>query len=375
MQQQRLRATMVGSLAILLAGVLIALRSTPAVASDDPPEAQRQGISIQDCLSCHDVPGLQTTLPSGEILYLTVDGVTYLNSTHGRLGYACVQCHTDITEVPHQPIRAATRRDFTLNLYPTCRSCHEDKYQQTLDSVHQKALAAGNKNAAVCTDCHGSHDIGPPDVPRSKIPQTCERCHSQIYDLYISSVHGSALIGEGNPDVPTCVDCHGVHRIEGPSNSPFRLFSPQICAKCHANEQLMSRYGISTDVFQTYVSDFHGTTVEIFQAIAPGQTPNTPVCIDCHGVHDMKQVNDPESRVIKENLLATCRRCHPDANANFPAAWLSHYKPSPEHAPLVYYVNLFYKVLIPTTIGGLLLFVIVDGSRRILTRRKERRNE
>jgi hypothetical protein len=375
MQQRRLRAIVVGSLAILLAGVLIALRSSTAVASDDPPEAQGQGISIEDCLSCHDVPGLQTTLPSGEILYLTVDGATYLNSTHGRLGYACVQCHTDITAVPHQPIRAESRRDFTLNLYPTCRNCHEDKYQETLDSVHQKALAAGNKNAAVCTDCHGAHDIGPPDVPRSKIPQTCEKCHSQIYDLYISSVHGSALIGEGNPDVPTCVDCHGVHRIEGPSNSPFRLFSPQICAKCHANEQLMSRYGISTDVFQTYVSDFHGTTVEIFQAIAPGQTPNTPVCIDCHGVHDMKKVSDPESRVIKENLLATCRRCHPDANANFPSAWLSHYKPSPEHAPLVYYVTLFYKVLIPTTIGGLLLFVIVDGSRRILNRRKERRNE
>lgn len=375
MQQRRLRAIVVGPLAILLAGLLIALRPTSAVASDDSPEAQGQGISIQDCLSCHDVPGLETTLPSGEILYLTVDGATFLNSTHGRLGYACVQCHTDITEVPHEPIRADTRRDFTLNLYPTCRSCHEDKYLQTLDSVHQKALAAGNKHAAVCTDCHGAHDIGPPDVPRSKIPQTCEKCHSQIYNLYISSVHGSALIGEGNPDVPTCVNCHGVHRIEGPSNSPFRLFSPQICAKCHANEQLMSRYGISTDVFQTYVSDFHGTTVEIFQAIAPGQTPNTPVCIDCHGVHDMKQVNDPESRVIKENLLATCRRCHPDANANFPSAWLSHYKPSPEHAPLVYYVTLFYKVLIPTTIGGLLLFVIVDGSRRILNRRKGRRNE
>jgi hypothetical protein len=137
----------------------------------------------------------------------------------------------------------------------------------------------------------------------------------------------------------------------------------------------MSRYGISTDVFETYVSDFHGTTVVIFEAIAPGQETNKPVCIDCHGVHDMRQVNDPESRVIKENLLSTCQRCHPDATANFPDSWLSHYRPSPEHAPLVYYVNLFYKVLIPTTIGGLLLFVVVDGSRKILDRRRGRRNE
>jgi hypothetical protein len=361
MRQRCLQAVIFGSLAVILAAGLIALVSSPVAASEDPPAVQGEGISIEDCLSCHEVPGLQTTLPSGEILNLTVDRATYLSSVHGRLGYACVQCHTDITDVPHAPIQADTRRDFTLLLYTTCARCHESMYQQTLDSVHQVALAAGNKNAAVCTDCHGAHDIGPPDVPRSEIPRTCDKCHSQIYDLYVSSVHGSALIGEGNPDVPTCVDCHGVHKIQGPSNSPFRLFSPQICAKCHADKALMSRYGISTDVFQTYVSDFHGTTVEIFQAIAPGQTPNAPVCIDCHGVHDMKQVNSAESRVIKQNLLVTCQRCHPNAPPN-------------EHAPLVYYVTLFYKVLIPTTIGGLLLFVVADGSRRILNRRRGHRD-
>jgi predicted CXXCH cytochrome family protein len=314
-------------------------------------------------------------LPSGEQLNLTVDRDTYNHSVHGQLGYACVQCHTDISGYPHPQVAAQSLREFTLEKYTACGACHQDKYQQTLDSVHQKALAAGNTNAAVCTDCHGAHDVQPPDQPRSRIPQTCEKCHSQIYNLYKDSVHGAALIGEGNPDVPTCIDCHGVHNIEGPSNSPFRLFSPQICARCHADEKLMAKYGISTDVFNTYVSDFHGTTVVLFEAIAPDQQTNKPVCIDCHGVHDILPPDNPNSTVMKANLLTTCQKCHPDATINFPTAWMSHYRPSPQHFALVYYVQLFYRFLIPTVIGGMFLFVVSDGARRLSSKRKGRSDE
>ena len=45
----------------------------------------------------------------------------------------------------------------------------------------------------------------------------------------------------------------------------FRLQSPEMCGKCHADKELMQKYGISTDVFDTYVADFHGTTVAIFK--------------------------------------------------------------------------------------------------------------
>ena len=37
---------------------------------------------------------------------------------------------------------------------------------------------------------------------------------------------------------------------------------------------------------------------------------------------------------------------------------MSHYVASPTKFPLVYYVNLFYKIFIPTVIGGMLIFVI-----------------
>jgi hypothetical protein len=211
---------------------------------------------------------------------------------------------------------------------------------------------------------------------RTAIPQTCAKCHSAIYEEYLTSVHGSALTNENNPDVPTCVDCHGVHSIEDPTTARFRLASPQICAKCHTDPARMSKYGISTDVLNTYVADFHGTTVAIFEKQSPDAETNKPVCYDCHGVHNIARVDDPHKGLeVKENLLATCQKCHPTADVNFPTAWLSHYIPSPDKYPLVFYVNLFYKFLIPTVVGGMALLVFMDASRKTINLRKKRRIE
>ena len=365
------------SLAFLI-GVAALIWATAAASAQDttpPPPPPSPGVSNETCLDCHDASGMRMELPSGEILNLTVDSVVYGTSTHGRLGYACVQCHTDITGYPHPPFSAESLRETTIQFNAACQRCHADKFEATLDSVHQDALEAGNLEAAVCTDCHGAHNVTSPNVPRSRIPQTCERCHSEISNHYVESVHGEALIGEGNPDVPTCIDCHGVHNVEGPSSGPFHLFSPEICLNCHADEELMSKYGLSADVGETYLSDFHGKTVKLFEQLAPDQETNKPVCIDCHGVHDILRTDDPESRVVKENLLATCQRCHPDATTNFPAAWLSHYKPTRERFPIVYFVNLFYIVFIPVVLGVMAIFVVSDVFRRFRDRRAGKDHE
>jgi hypothetical protein len=112
--------------------------------------------------------------------------------------------------------------------------------------------------------------------------------------------------------------------------------------------------------------------VTLFQKLSPDQETNKPVCIDCHGVHDMRAVDDPESAVIKANLLVTCQKCHPDATANFPTSWIGHYRPSPKQAPLVYFVSLFYSIFIPVLLGGMAFFVVTDAGRRIVNRRKGR---
>lgn len=366
----------VGATALLLVFMLVLTFGIAAASEPNNEQAapSEQGIANETCLSCHATPGMQTTLPSGEILNLTVDPEVFNHSIHGEQGYGCIQCHVDIDEFPHRPLEAQTRREVSLLYYQNCARCHQANYEATMDSVHNQALENGNQEAALCVDCHGFHDVSDPNEPISQSARTCERCHSAIFDEYAESVHGSALLGEGNPDVPTCIDCHGVHNVAGPSNSDFHLFSPQLCAECHADEELMAKYGINTNVFDSYVSDFHGTTV-IFEQQFEGQETNKPVCIDCHGVHNMQPVDEQESMVIRGNLLTTCQRCHPEATANFADTWLGHYEPDLERFPAVYLVDLFYRIFIPAVLGFMVLFVFGDATRRLINRRRENQDE
>ena len=98
------RSGLVG-IGILIFGLLL-LASVGAAEASDRPDIQAapnaQGIANETCLSCHSSPGMQTTLPSGEVLNLTVDPETFNKSIHGEQGYACVQCHVDISEFPHR---------------------------------------------------------------------------------------------------------------------------------------------------------------------------------------------------------------------------------------------------------------------------------
>ncbi len=127
-------------------------------------------------------------------------------------------------------------------------------------------------------------------------------------------------------------------------------------------------------MLNTYVSDFHGQTVALFEKQSPDAQVNKPVCYDCHGVHDISRVDDPHTGLeMQQNLLARCQVCHPDASTNFPAAWMSHYIPSPQNYALVYYVNLFYKFFIPITLGGMALLVVMDASRTLINRSRQRR--
>jgi hypothetical protein len=188
-------------------------------------------------------------------------------------------------------------------------------------------------------------------------------------------VHGSALI-EGNPDVPTCIDCHGVHNIEDPTTTQFRLTSPQMCGKCHTDPSVVGKYGLSTDVLDTYVADFHGTTVTLFEKQHPEELTNKPVCYDCHGIHDIARSDDPiKGLQVRQNLLARCQECHPNASENFPDSWLSHYIPSVEKYPTVFYVDLFYKFFIPGVLGGMGLLVAMDFTRASYNRLRMRQGD
>jgi predicted CXXCH cytochrome family protein len=367
----RLRGWIAG---LLVVGLLVSAQVVLAQEGDDdsPP------VPNEVCLGCHEDTDETMIFGDGTERSVQVDVEAYLDSPHGTSPEGpntCYSCHGDYATA-HNTELLTTPREWRLALNAQlCESCHFYQADLQTDGMHEAALESGHPNAAVCIDCHGYHDTTAPNIPRSRISQTCGHCHVAIYEEYLVSAHGEALLDESNPDVPTCVDCHGVHNIEDPTTNLFRLRSPLLCAGCHADRELMGRYGVSTAVFDTYVADFHGTTITIFENQAPDAAVNEAVCYDCHGVHAIRRSDDPESSVMQENLLETCQRCHPDADANFPAAWLGHYSPTPGKYPIVYFVTVFYRILIPLTVGFFVVMIVLDIARRLIDRFTHRDQE
>ncbi|MGW8249076.1 MAG: cytochrome c3 family protein, partial [Anaerolineales bacterium] len=368
-------------------GVLFAF-VLPVKAQEGMPENPHGNTN---CYMCHSDPGLKGITVDNEPVSLFVDPDIYNQSVHAQAGLTCQSCHVEKTGYPHTESQITClechdenggdvkpeaveltvalahpdARDVTLTHNETCRSCHSDKFEQSSDSAHARVQAGGNRDAPVCVDCHGSHDIQAPDQPREKINQTCSNCHLSVYTSYSSSVHGSAVRDGSNPDVPTCIDCHGAHHVQGPQDATFHNNSIAVCGDCHANETIMSKYGISSDVLETYLDDFHGKTVNFFRTQAPEIESNKATCFDCHGVHNIRSPEDPSSTVYPTNLQSTCQRCHTNAGITFPQAWLSHHPPSWERTPELMVANTFYSFVVPITVAGFMGYIFLDARRRI----------
>ncbi|MEI6289227.1 MAG: ammonia-forming cytochrome c nitrite reductase subunit c552 [Chloroflexota bacterium] len=377
----------IAGLAVILTAFGFSITNSKAAKAELPAETSSLHAPVGDdaaCLSCHQNPEFTTNvgnLQKSEQFVLFVNPDEYNHSVHGQMGITCIECHIDFKPEMGHGKSFISRREVTIKMNETCGNCHKKQAEKQKDSVHSQMIAFGKYEAATCTDCHTAHAVKRMKDPKTGllypetrvwIPGTCNQCHSTIVEKYRNSVHGEALLNDQNPDVPTCIDCHGVHNILNPTTDKFRLASPTMCAKCHTDPKRMDKYGISTEVMNTYVADFHGTTVSIFEQVSPDAPTNKPVCYDCHGVHDITRVDDPKKGLeIKANLLIKCQKCHPDANTNFPDAWMSHYIPSTDKYPIVYYINLFYKFLIPGVLVPMGVLVLLDFSRATINRFKK----
>jgi predicted CXXCH cytochrome family protein len=354
-----------GTLALLIS---VSLFISPVNAK--PPTQETEKF----CLSCHGDESLSMTLPSGETLSLYVAQDDLDHSVHSTVGIECEACHNNISEYPHPENKFQTKRELSLVYYQTCEKCHSANYEKSQDSMHAQAAAAGNENAPVCTDCHGAHDVRTPNEPRSLISTTCEECHAEIVGTYRQSVHGAALMKDENPDVPVCTSCHGVHNIQDPRTSQFRVDEPELCADCHADKELMSKYGLSADVYNIYKRSWHGVDVSVYKAKWPTIWHDSAICSDCHGMHDIRSTGDPMSMVNEKNLLSTCQKCHPTAGPNWTDAWTGHNEISLERTPFLFYVEKFYGSFTPFILWACVIYVILQIVRATVDRVRSKRS-
>jgi formate dehydrogenase gamma subunit len=169
-------------------------------------------------------------------------------------------------------------------------------------------------HAPACADCHGTHGVLPPSAAASplnfsNLARTCGQCHEQEAKDVIESVHGKA-VAAGRRDAATCTDCHSEHQIESLRASSSLKISREICSKCHASERLNTKYNLPADRVKTFFESYHGLA-------AQNGSTRAANCGSCHGFHLVLPSSDPRSTISKDNLAATCGKCHVGASANF----------------------------------------------------------
>lgn len=386
----------------------------------------------EDCLTCHNDASLTKDV-DGKQVSLQVDPNHFKNSVHGSM-LTCVDCHKGVKAEPHEttPAKvsckdchadeqaaydrsfhaksphpgkgsAATCQDCHGNIHEmvstsdpksrvshanipaTCGQCHGQKFvmesrgqsaqpfMSYQESVHGKALAAGKDGAAVCTDCHGSHEILPANNPKSPIfkfnvPQTCGKCHQNVSKDFVQSIHGQAL-ARGNDQAPVCTDCHGIHSIKAhvdPTSPVSALnLAKSTCARCHEGVRLSQEFGTQKHSVATYMDSYHGLA-------ARGGSQVVANCASCHGVHNILPSSDPRSTINKENLAKTCGACHPGVNEKFAQnrVHVDSRSSADVGSIAVRWIRRFYLFLIFAVIGAMLLHNLIIWRAKAIARRK-----
>jgi len=393
-----------------------------------------QKLKDADCLTCHGDATLTTEGPNGSTVSLFVDQNKFKHSVHGRM-FHCVDCHTDVKSLAHEkpPEKvncgqchadaqaayahsmharasktgggpAATCEDchgsahenvgpggpsspvFHANIPATCGRCHGQQFLMESNgesaqpfvsyqaSVHGRAVANGSQSAAVCTDCHGAHEILPANDAKSPISKfavaaTCGKCHADVANTFNVSIHGQAL-ARGNAMSPTCTDCHGIHSIKPHTdpNSPVaeQNVSRDICARCHEGVRLSQEFGVPGNRVSSYFDSYHGLAAEGGSVVAAN-------CSSCHGVHDILPSSDPRSTINRANLDATCGKCHKGVTQKFtrtPVHLQDGMRAGDIDSVAVRWVRGIYIALILLVIGSMFLHNAVIWRYKAVARRR-----
>ena len=236
--------------------------------------------------------------------------VKYENSVHRSEGIGCVSCHggdpnaTTVAAAHGSGFRAVPPR---RSIPALCASCHadvakmrffnlpSDQYALYQTSQHGIRLAKGDESVAVCTDCHGAHEIRAPNDPQSSvfgrnIPATCGKCHGNPAFLkshgkqdnpvadYNAGVHGKAYLVAGNDAAPECTRCHGSHGATPPGVGDVQ----KVCGQCHTKPRAY------------FLSSPHRDALE---------SQHQEECIACHRNHRTA----PASPALFQSV---CKDCH-----------------------------------------------------------------
>ena len=207
---------------------------------------------------------------------------------------SCINCHSEMVDVLKDSVH------FQHGIY--CNNCHGGDPTQTTKELAMSATAGyvgvpdKKQIAQICGNCHA-------DVERMNF----YGIRTDQLARYKTSKHGKQLLIEGDTKVAVCSDCHGYHdviMVTDPNSPAYPLNVPNTCNRCHGNERIMSTYGLPTDIFQKYKNSVHG------KALFDKKDTGVATCISCHGNHGAMPPG------VKD-IVESCGKCHINERANF----------------------------------------------------------
>jgi predicted CXXCH cytochrome family protein len=351
------------------------------------------GAGVMSCLSCHSThkneqearefdAGCGACHKDVEEVYRT--SVHRLGRLRGDVAAAsCADCHSG-----HRVLAASDTSSASnpRNIPRMCGSCHGEDAVVTseyvrlpislpnyLASVHGVGWTEG-KRTAVCTDCHGTHDLQNAQHPESSINRfrladTCGKCHDAIAGEYHKSVHGKA-VGMGIEDAPTCTSCHDEHLIRKHTDPEAKItpehLGRELCGNCHTDPELVAKYGMVGNVVESYLDSYHGWAVDRGSELVA-------VCTDCHNIHEIRARDDPRSSIYVGNVAATCGKCHERTNPTFAQSYThaSALKERGYHG----WAKLIYLYLIGIVLGGMALHNLIIVKHELGKHLRDNRRE
>jgi len=357
------------------------------------PKSVHSILGANGCASCHGkahevqaaekiVPARCATCHSDAVHEYQLGVHAVARKSGEQQAPTCTACHGS----PHQILAASDPQSPVSHakIPATCGACHSQKFVMKRtgistqpfyayeESVHGRAVEAGSTRAAVCTDCHGVHEIRPASDEKSSIfkfnvPTTCAKCHGPVEEQFAQSIHGQA-IAHGDWLAPVCTDCHGIHSIKShiDPNSPVNAQNVALvtCARCHEGVRLSQEFGLEGRRATTYLASYHGLASKLGSQIVAN-------CASCHGVHNILPSSDPRSTINRQNLVKTCGQCHPGVTEKFVAAKVHVGAPlsADTGSVAVRWIRKFYISLIVVVIGGMVLHNFIIWRRKAIARR------
>jgi cytochrome b subunit of formate dehydrogenase len=236
----------------------------------------------ETCDACHDDSDL-TRIEGGIPISLYANTAMIAGSVHD--GLECIDCHMaldGIDDFPHETNIAGVN----------CAECHSDAFDEYMTGFREHLVTRGYSDIPNCTQCHGKHEIS----HKTDTRLVCGICHNDKRLAFEKSVH----FNDDSPDGLSCTSCHSAHDKTERGlmlAEDWRIDMVNQCEGCHDNQSA------------NYLNSHH------YNEVVSGNL-NAPICIDCHGDHEIHKVDDPQSPVHVDHLDKTCDRCHAGHNAS-----------------------------------------------------------